>query len=111
MDEETPFSMQVNWEVLDSDVEQYKVTYVSADRTEETVSKHNHSTQTSITNVNITTQELARFLSSSSSCLLEQFSCTLLSESEYIKRATYTCLICVPARLLFHKATYIALVL
>ncbi|KTG38707.1 hypothetical protein cypCar_00013727, partial [Cyprinus carpio] len=37
VDEETPFSMQVNWEVLDSDVEQYKVTYVSADRTEETV--------------------------------------------------------------------------
>lgn len=62
MDEETPFSMQVNWEVLDSDVEQYKMTYVSADRTEETVSKHNHSTQTSITNVNITIQELARFL-------------------------------------------------
>ncbi len=59
MDEETPFSMQVNWEVLDSDVEQYKVTYVSAERTEETVSKHNRSTQTSITNVNITTKELA----------------------------------------------------
>ncbi|XP_043078905.1 collagen alpha-1(XIV) chain-like [Puntigrus tetrazona] len=37
VDEETPFSMRVNWEVLDSDVEQYKVTYVSADRTEETV--------------------------------------------------------------------------
>ncbi|XP_067258708.1 collagen alpha-1(XIV) chain isoform X2 [Chanodichthys erythropterus] len=37
VDEETHFSMQVNWEVLDSDVEQYKVTYVSADRTEETV--------------------------------------------------------------------------
>lgn len=44
VDEETHFSMQVNWEVLDSDVEQYKVTYVSADRTEETVSKYNHST-------------------------------------------------------------------
>ncbi|KTG31096.1 hypothetical protein cypCar_00004719, partial [Cyprinus carpio] len=37
VNEETPFSMQVNWEVLDSDVDQYKVTYVSADRTEETV--------------------------------------------------------------------------
>ncbi|XP_067305122.1 collagen alpha-1(XIV) chain isoform X5 [Pseudorasbora parva] len=37
VDEETQFSMQVNWEVLDSDVEQYKVTYVSAGRTEETV--------------------------------------------------------------------------
>ncbi|KAL1259248.1 hypothetical protein QQF64_009825, partial [Cirrhinus molitorella] len=37
MDEETSFSIQVNWEVLDLDVEQYKVTYVSADRTEETV--------------------------------------------------------------------------
>lgn len=40
--------MQVNWEVLDSDVEQYRVTYVSADRTEETVSKHNHNTEISI---------------------------------------------------------------
>jgi len=38
VDEETHFSMKVNWEVPDSDVEQYRVTYVSADRTEETVS-------------------------------------------------------------------------
>ncbi|XP_052003748.1 collagen alpha-1(XIV) chain-like isoform X4 [Xyrauchen texanus] len=37
VDDETPFSLQVSWEVLDSDVKQYKVAYVSADHAEETV--------------------------------------------------------------------------
>lgn len=43
VDDETPYSLEVSWEVLDSDVEQYKVTYVSTNRAEETVSKCNHS--------------------------------------------------------------------
>ncbi|XP_057195961.1 collagen alpha-1(XIV) chain isoform X2 [Triplophysa rosa] len=37
VDDETPYSLHVSWEVLDSDVEQYKVTYVSANRAEQTV--------------------------------------------------------------------------
>ncbi|TRY54520.1 hypothetical protein DNTS_033389 [Danionella cerebrum] len=37
INEETPFSLQVNWETVDSDVQQYRVIYVSEGRLEETV--------------------------------------------------------------------------